>query len=70
LFRRRRELKKAGEDFEGIRFANVKDAAAKTGATVSVIDVPAAGRRDLGGGRGRARLAICITVVRSATCWK
>ena len=33
--------KKAGEDFEGIPiFASVKDAKAKTGATVSVIYVP------------------------------
>jgi succinyl-CoA synthetase alpha subunit len=36
--------KKAGEDFEGIPiFASVTDAAAKTGATVSVIYVPPAG---------------------------
>jgi succinyl-CoA synthetase alpha subunit len=36
--------KKAGEDFEGIPIhATVKDAAAKTGATVSVIYVPPAG---------------------------
>ena len=36
--------KKAGEDFEGIPiFASVKDAAANTGATVSVIYVPPAG---------------------------
>ncbi len=36
--------KKAGEDFEGIPiFANVKDAAKATGATVSVIYVPPAG---------------------------
>jgi len=36
--------KKAGEDFEGIPiFATVKDAARKTGATVSVIYVPPAG---------------------------
>ena len=36
--------KKAGEDFEGIPiFANVKDAASATGATVSVIYVPPAG---------------------------
>jgi len=36
--------KKAGEDFEGIPiFASVKDAKAKTGATVSVIYVPPAG---------------------------
>ncbi|MCG6876473.1 MAG: succinate--CoA ligase subunit alpha [Betaproteobacteria bacterium] len=36
--------KKAGEDFEGIPiFATVKDAKAKTGATVSVIYVPPAG---------------------------
>src|SRR3982751_1607069 len=36
--------KKGGEDFEGIPiFANVKDAAASTGATVSVIYVPPAG---------------------------
>jgi succinyl-CoA synthetase alpha subunit len=36
--------KKAGEDFEGIPiFATVKDAKAKTGATVSVIYLPPAG---------------------------
>src|SRR5262249_59595683 len=36
--------KKAGEDFEGIPiYASVKDAKAKTGATVSVIYVPPAG---------------------------
>ena len=36
--------KKAGEDFEGISiFASVKEAKAKTGATVSVIYVPPAG---------------------------
>jgi succinyl-CoA synthetase alpha subunit len=36
--------KKAGEDFEGIPiFANVRDARAQTGATVSVIYVPPAG---------------------------
>jgi succinyl-CoA synthetase alpha subunit len=36
--------KKAGEDFEGIPiFASVKDATAKTGATVSVIYVPPPG---------------------------
>ncbi len=36
--------KKAGENFEGIPiFATVRDAAAKTGATVSVIYVPPAG---------------------------
>ncbi|MDH4050725.1 MAG: succinate--CoA ligase subunit alpha [Rubrivivax sp.] len=36
--------KRAGEDFEGIPiFANVKDAKAQTGATVSVIYVPPAG---------------------------
>lgn len=36
--------KKAGEDFEGIPiFANVRDAKASTGATVSVIYVPPAG---------------------------
>ena len=36
--------KKAGEDFEGIPiFASVRDAKAKTGATVSVIYVPPAG---------------------------
>ncbi len=36
--------KKAGEDFEGIPiFANVKEAKAKTGATVSVVYVPPAG---------------------------
>jgi succinyl-CoA synthetase alpha subunit len=36
--------KKAGEDFEGIPiFANVRDAASRTGATVSVVYVPPAG---------------------------
>src|SRR3954469_26013756 len=36
--------KKAGEDFEGIPiFASVRDAAQKTGATVSVVYVPPAG---------------------------
>src|SRR5512141_2728462 len=36
--------KKAGEDFEGIPiFASVKETAAQTGATVSVIYVPPAG---------------------------
>ncbi len=39
--------KKAGEDFEGIPiYANVKDAKAATGATVSVIYVPPAGAAD------------------------
>ena len=39
--------KKAGEDFEGIPiYANVKEAAANTGATVSVIYVPPAGAAD------------------------
>ena len=39
--------KKAGEDFEGIPiFANVKEARAKTGATVSVVYVPPAGAAD------------------------
>ena len=47
--------KKAGEDFEGVPiFASVKDAKADTGATVSVIYVPPAGRRrHLGSRRGR-----------------
>ena len=46
--------KKAGEDFEGIPiFASVKDAAAKTGATVSVIYVPPAGPRRRSGRRWR-----------------
>ena len=39
--------KRAGEDFEGIPiFASVKDAKAKTGATVSVIYVPPPGAAD------------------------
>jgi succinyl-CoA synthetase alpha subunit len=39
--------KKAGEDFEGIPiFASVKEARAKTGATVSVVYVPPAGAAD------------------------
>ncbi|GMV00816.1 MAG: succinate--CoA ligase subunit alpha [Burkholderiaceae bacterium] len=39
--------KKAGEDFEGIPiFANVREARAKTGATVSVVYVPPAGAAD------------------------
>ena len=38
--------KKAGEDFEGIPiFASVKEAKAQTGANVSVIYVPPAGKR-------------------------
>ena len=46
--------KKAGEIFDVPIFATVKEAAADTGATVSVIYVPPAGRRrrDLGGLRG------------------
>ena len=43
--------KKAGEDFEGIPiFANVKEAKAQTGATVSVIYVPPAGAAAAAGG--------------------
>jgi succinyl-CoA synthetase alpha subunit len=39
--------KKAGEDFDGIPiFASVKEARAKTGATVSVVYVPPAGAAD------------------------
>ena len=56
--------KKAGEDFEGIPiFATVKDAAAKTGATVSVIYVPPAGAAAAIWEAVEAELdlAICIT---------
>ena len=56
--------KKAGEDFEGIPiFANVKDAASKTGATVSVIYVPPAGAAAaiLEAVEAELDLAICIT---------
>jgi succinyl-CoA synthetase alpha subunit len=56
--------KKAGEDFEGIPiFATVKDAAAKTGATVSVIYVPPAGAAAaiLEAVDADLDLAICIT---------
>ncbi len=56
--------KKAGEDFEGIPiFANVKDAAARTGATVSVIYVPPAGAAAaiLEAVEAELDLAICIT---------
>jgi succinyl-CoA synthetase alpha subunit len=56
--------KKAGEDFEGIPiFASVKDAAAKTGATVSVIYVPPAGAAAaiLEAVEAELDLAICIT---------
>jgi succinyl-CoA synthetase alpha subunit len=56
--------KKAGEDFEGIPiFASVKDAAAKTGATVSVIYVPPAGAAAAIWEAVEAELdlAICIT---------
>jgi succinyl-CoA synthetase alpha subunit len=56
--------KKAGEDFEGIPiFASVKDAAAKTGATVSVIYVPPAGAAAaiLEAVEAGLDLAICIT---------
>jgi succinyl-CoA synthetase alpha subunit len=56
--------KKAGEDFEGIPiFASVKDAKAKTGATVSVIYVPPAGAADAIWEAVEAELdlAICIT---------
>ncbi len=56
--------KKAGEDFEGIPiFASVKDAASKTGATVSVIYVPPAGAAAaiLEAVEAELDLAICIT---------
>ncbi|NEX60688.1 succinate--CoA ligase subunit alpha [Noviherbaspirillum galbum] len=56
--------KKAGEDFEGIPiFANVKDAKAQTGATVSVIYVPPAGAAAAIWEAVEAELdlAICIT---------
>lgn len=56
--------KKAGEDFEGIPiFANVRDAKAHTGATVSVIYVPPAGAADAIWEAVEAELdlAICIT---------
>ena len=56
--------KKAGEDFEGIPiFASVKDAAGKTGATVSVIYVPPAGAAAaiLEAVEAELDLAICIT---------
>jgi succinyl-CoA synthetase alpha subunit len=56
--------KKAGEDFEGIPiFATVKDAKAKTGATVSVIYVPPAGAAAAIWEAVEAELdlAICIT---------
>ncbi len=56
--------KKAGEDFEGIPiFANVAEAAAKTGATVSVIYVPPAGAAAAikEAVDAKLELAICIT---------
>ena len=56
--------KKAGEDFEGIPiFANVTEAAAATGATVSVIYVPPAGAAAAIWEAVEANLdlAICIT---------
>jgi succinyl-CoA synthetase alpha subunit len=56
--------KKAGEDFEGIPiFANVSEAKAKTGATVSVIYVPPAGAAAAIWEAVEAELdlAICIT---------
>ena len=56
--------KKAGEDFEGIPiFANVSEAAAATGATVSVIYVPPAGAAAAIWEAVQANLdlAICIT---------
>ena len=56
--------KKAGEDFEGIPiFANVSEAAAATGATVSVIYVPPAGAAAAIWEAVEANLdlAICIT---------
>jgi succinyl-CoA synthetase alpha subunit len=56
--------KKAGEDFEGIPiYASVKEAAAQTGATVSVIYVPPAGAAAAIWEAAEADLdlAICIT---------
>jgi succinyl-CoA synthetase alpha subunit len=56
--------KKAGEDFEGIPiYANVKEAKAQSGATVSVIYVPPAGAADAIWEAVEAELdlAICIT---------
>lgn len=56
--------KKAGEDFEGIPiFANVSDAKAQTGATVSVIYVPPAGAAAaiLEAVQAELDLVICIT---------
>jgi len=56
--------KKAGEDFEGIPiFASVRDAASRTGATVSVIYVPPAGAAVAIWEAVEAELdlAICIT---------
>ena len=56
--------KKAGEDFEGIPiFANVKEAKAQTGATVSVIYVPPAGAAAAiwEAVEAELELAICIT---------
>ena len=56
--------KRAGEDFEGIPiFASVKEAASKTGATVSVIYVPPAGAAAaiLEAVEAELDLAICIT---------
>ena len=56
--------KKAGEDFEGIPiFASVKEAKAKTGATVSVIYVPPAGAAGAiwEGVDAGLDLVICIT---------
>ncbi|MCD0423080.1 succinate--CoA ligase subunit alpha, partial [Rubrivivax sp. JA1024] len=56
--------KKAGEDFEGIPiYASVKEAAAQTGATVSVIYVPPAGAAAAIWEAVEAELdlAICIT---------
>jgi len=56
--------KKAGEDFEGIPiFASVKEAKAKTGATVSVVYVPPAGAAGAiwEGVDAGLDLVICIT---------
>jgi succinyl-CoA synthetase alpha subunit len=56
--------KKAGEDFEGIPiYANVKEAAEATGATVSVIYVPPAGAADAiwEAVDANLELVICIT---------
>jgi len=56
--------KRAGEDFEGIPiFANVADAKANTGATVSVVYVPPAGAADAIWEAVQAELdlVICIT---------